>query len=131
LSGLDLPSHDDQYDPATWPKRTTTFAARFATRTRDAWGEVFADLDACVAPVLAFDEAPLHPANAERGVFFNAQGTWQARPAPRFSRSQPGQPAPPTAPGADTRDILRSLGYSRDDIEVFEQRGALPEIETG
>jgi alpha-methylacyl-CoA racemase len=75
-----------QMDAGQWPARADRFAAIFATRSRDEWVAHFAS-EACVSPVLTFDEAAAHPHNAARGTF--ADGA--PAPAPRFSRT----PAPP------------------------------------
>jgi len=45
------------------------FADLFATKTRDEWTAIFADVDACVTPVLTPREAAHHPYNTERDVF--------------------------------------------------------------
>jgi alpha-methylacyl-CoA racemase len=77
LSGL------DQFDPGLRPVLREAFAAR----TRDEWAEVFADSDACVAPVLSLSEAPDHPHLAARKTFEIHDGVRQPAPAPRFSRT--------------------------------------------
>ena len=59
----------------------------FATRSRDEWCELLAGTDACVSPVLDWEEAALHPHNVSRGTFVEVQGVTQPAPAPRFSRT--------------------------------------------
>ena len=76
-----------QYDPAHWAELRTAIAEVIATRTQDAWSESFAATDACVAPVLTMDEAPLHPQLAYRRTFLTVNGQVQPAPAPRFSRT--------------------------------------------
>ena len=44
-------------------------AAVIATRTREEWARVFADVDACVEPVLRFSEVQQHPQWQSRGSF--------------------------------------------------------------
>ncbi|MEU1168632.1 CoA transferase, partial [Streptomyces sp. NPDC005921] len=78
----------------------------FLTRSRDEWAEVFADVDACVTPVLAPGEVPHHPHLADRSTLTEIDGVLQASPAPRFSRTAPQQPAPPPTPGQDTDAVL-------------------------
>ncbi|WP_411710985.1 CaiB/BaiF CoA transferase family protein [Micromonospora musae] len=106
LTGLDLADDPDlpaQYDPAGWGELRRRFAERIAGRTRDEWAAVFADLDACVAPVLAPGEAHRHPHNAARGTFVAVGREIQPAPAPRFDRT----PAPPPTPAPDPeRDAL-------------------------
>lgn len=41
----------------TWPEARAGLAERFAARSRDEWTKVFADIDACVTPVLTLAEA--------------------------------------------------------------------------
>jgi crotonobetainyl-CoA:carnitine CoA-transferase CaiB-like acyl-CoA transferase len=84
-----------QMDPASWPGAKAVLAAKFRTRTRDEWSRLFADTDACVAPVLSWEEAPRHPHLAARGTFVEVDGIVQPAPAPRFSRTVPGLPDPP------------------------------------
>jgi alpha-methylacyl-CoA racemase len=86
-----------QMDPANWSRAKSVLAAKFRARTRDQWAELFANTDACVAPVLRWDEAPHHPHLAARGTFVEVDGIVQPAPAPRFSRTTPQQPDPPAA----------------------------------
>jgi alpha-methylacyl-CoA racemase len=98
LSDVDLPA---QYDRAGWPQLRAALASEIATRARDQWAAVFADRDACVAPVLAPAEAATNPHLAERQVFVDVAGLVQPAPAPRFSRTTPSMPTPaPGQPGA-------------------------------
>jgi alpha-methylacyl-CoA racemase len=86
-----------QMDPANWGRAKSVLAAKFRARTRDQWAELFANTDACVAPVLRWDEAANHPHLAARGTFVEVDGIVQPAPAPRFSRTAPQQPDPPAA----------------------------------
>jgi alpha-methylacyl-CoA racemase len=98
LADVDLPA---QYDRAGWPQLRAALASAIATRPRDEWAAVFADRDACVAPVLAPAEAAGHPHLADRHVFVDVAGLVQPAPAPRFSRTAPATPTPaPGQPGA-------------------------------
>ncbi|TPG38971.1 CoA transferase [Sphingomonas koreensis] len=85
VMGLDGPEWDAQFDVAAWPRRKADLAAGFKTRTRDDWCAAFAGQEACVAPVLGFDEAPNDPHNVARGAFVERDGVVQPAPAPRFS----------------------------------------------
>ncbi|WP_033288541.1 CaiB/BaiF CoA transferase family protein [Amycolatopsis jejuensis] len=95
LFGEDLP---DQHDRTFWPVLTARFAGIFATRARDDWARVFENLDACVTPVLSFEEAAVHPHARDRASFVELDGVVQPAPAPRFSRSGTEKPRPPRAP---------------------------------
>jgi len=85
LVGLDFRPEDfAQYDPGGWPRMEAAFTERFMTRTRDEWDRVFAETDACVSPVLGFEEAPGHAHNRRRDTFITRAGLVQPAPAPRF-----------------------------------------------
>jgi len=75
----------DHLDPARWPAMRERLTSAFAARSRDAWTEVFAGTDCCVAPVLTFAEATQDPHNVARGTFRVFDGHTQPAPAPRFS----------------------------------------------
>ncbi|GHH82556.1 CoA transferase [Streptomyces sulfonofaciens] len=100
----ELPERDD---PARWEELRAAVAARFATRTRAEWTEVFADSDACVAPVLSLREAPADPHLAARGTFTEYAGITQPAPAPRFSGTPAAVRSAPARPGADTAGVAR------------------------
>ncbi len=102
-----------QWDRARWPALRSEFEAIFAAKPRDAWAALFEKTDACVAPVLNFDEAARHPHNAGRGTFAEVDGNLQPPPAPRFSRSRTPLPGH-IAPGENTAaDVLKAW-----DVEV-------------
>jgi alpha-methylacyl-CoA racemase len=109
LRGLDLDSAElpDQMDRAGWPQLQARFAEAFLRCTRDEWSAAFAGTDACVTPVLSIDEAPHHPHLVARATLPLLGGFAQAAPAPRFSRTAPGPPAPPPEPGVDTAEVCR------------------------
>jgi alpha-methylacyl-CoA racemase len=123
--GLDPASLPDRWDRREWPALRARLEGAFATRPRDAWAEVFAATDACVTPILAMGEAPIHPQNASRGTFVGGETGAQPAPAPRFSRTPGAIAAPPTAPGADGEAILRELGFSPERIEEMRRAGAV------
>jgi alpha-methylacyl-CoA racemase len=86
-------------DPAAWPAIRERFTDTFAARPRDEWHELFADSDCCVAPVLSMREAREDGHNRDRGIFVEVGGMPQPAPAPRFSVTEAGVPAP--APSFD------------------------------
>jgi alpha-methylacyl-CoA racemase len=111
LGILDVPEFDAQMDTARWPALSERLAAIFATRTRAEWTALLEGTDVCFAPVLDFDEVPLHPHNQARQSHFEQGGVVQPAPAPRFSRTPPGQPLPPGPVGGnDTNAVLASWG---------------------
>jgi alpha-methylacyl-CoA racemase len=104
--GIDAAEFPDRDRPAAWPAIRQRFEALFRTRTRDEWAATFDGTDACVTPVLTFAEAPAHPHLAARASLVELGGVVQAAPAPRFSRTAPGRPAPPAKPGEHTEEVL-------------------------
>jgi alpha-methylacyl-CoA racemase len=117
LGLTDLPA---QSDVARWPEMRARLAAVFATRSRDEWAAVFADVDACVTPVLTLGEAADHPHLAARETVVEPGGIAQPAPAPRFSRTPGALTSPPAAPGADTRATLRDWGFDPAEIQRLE-----------
>jgi alpha-methylacyl-CoA racemase len=101
-----------QYDRAAWPQLRGLLSEAFAGRTRAEWEEQFAGTDACVSPVLGLAEAHGHPANTDRDVFTEVDGTVVPAPAPRFSRTTSG------AQPAAVATMLAGWGLSADEAEA-------------
>ncbi|WP_406279403.1 CaiB/BaiF CoA transferase family protein [Embleya sp. NBC_00896] len=89
LAGLGLADEylPAQTDTAGWPILRERFTAVIAGRTRAEWTEIFEPVDACVTPVLTWDEAAEHPHNQARATFVRPDGTLQPAAAPRLSRT--------------------------------------------
>ena len=100
-------------------------ATVFRSRTRDAWTTHFAATDACVAPVLDLEEAPVHPHNIARRTFLDLDGVFQPAPAPRYSAMALDRPDPPRSEGEDGETILTELGYSAAEIQALRSSGVL------
>ncbi|WP_326595332.1 CaiB/BaiF CoA transferase family protein [Streptomyces sp. NBC_01803] len=101
------PEAPGQNDFARWPELREAIAARFTTRTRAEWTEVFTGTDACVAPVLSLREAAGDPHLTARGTFTEHGGAVQPAPAPRFSDTPATIRRGPAIPGADAAEIAR------------------------
>lgn len=99
LAGLGLSADEvpNQLDIGSYPKMLEVFTARFASKTRDEWAQIFAGTDACVTPVLTWSEAAGDAHLTARATVINANGVDQAAPAPRFSRTPAGRVGPPPA----------------------------------
>jgi alpha-methylacyl-CoA racemase len=95
-----------QYDRDAWPTLAADIGTAFAARTQREWVEIFADSDACVAPVLGLADAPQHPHLAARGTFVVRDGVTQPAPAPRFSRTPAVVDGPSCVPGQHTDEVL-------------------------
>jgi alpha-methylacyl-CoA racemase len=99
-------------------------ADTFRTKTRDEWAEIFASLDACVAPVLTLEEALQHPHNVARGTFVDVDGAAMPGPAPRFSRTQGSVGTVPEI-GAATAELLAAAGYDEAGLAELRAAGAI------
>ncbi len=99
------PGFAAQFDAEQWPVQTARLAGMFAGKPRAHWAEIFANSDACVAPVLSPEEARSDPHVAARGI-------WTARgpaPAPRFDCMPLQEPSPSPARGQHSGEILKDL----------------------
>jgi alpha-methylacyl-CoA racemase len=97
--GLDATTLPCQYDRAGWPRLRSEIAAVLLTRSRDEWTAAFDGTDACVTPVLTFDEGTRHPHVVDREVLVEVGGVIQSAPAPRFSRTPAARPTAPVPLG--------------------------------
>lgn len=124
---LNLSEEDfgDQMDPAKWPEQKQKLAAVIRTKTRDEWDAILEGTDVCYAPVLGLAEAPRHPHVKARKTFVDVAGMTQPAPAPRFSRTAPGTPAPVLPVGTHTREVLTAFGFSESEIEALQGSRAI------
>ena len=99
--------------------------AVIASRSRDEWATHFAGSDACVAPVLDMEEAPIHPHNIARRTFVDLDGVFQPAPTPHYSKTVLDRPDPPRREGQDGEAILGEIGYSAGEIAALRQDGVL------
>ncbi|MEZ5870490.1 MAG: CaiB/BaiF CoA-transferase family protein [Nitratireductor sp.] len=123
----DLPGEilQNQYDVDSWRENHALFEDVFISKSRAEWEEIFEGSDACVAPVLTFDEAAAYPANVERNVFIDVGGIVQAAPAPRFGRTPARKPVAPAAPGSDGAAILAEAGFDDEEIAALRMARTL------
>lgn len=100
-------------DRPGWPATRARFTEVFVGRTRDEWAKHFEGTDACVTPVLDWDEAARHPHVAARGSWVERQGVLTSAPAPRFSRT----------PGA-AGSVDPVVGTLEEQVEHWRRWGA-------
>jgi alpha-methylacyl-CoA racemase len=117
-----VPDRDDQ---ATWPVLRERFTEVLASRTLDEWLEVFADLDACVAPVLPYSAVTDDPHLAARATWVDVDGIVQPAPAPRFDRTPAALDRPPAPAGHHTAEVLAEAGFAADEIDRLRQDKAI------
>ncbi|MBC7941082.1 MAG: CoA transferase [Chitinophagaceae bacterium] len=117
--GLDPRFVAHQYDRGLWPEMRAIITRTLKSKTRQAWCSLLEGSDACLAPVLSFDEAPEHPHARQRSAFVTVDGVVQPAPAPRFDRSPCGTPRPAPGVGQHTRQVLTEVGMSAADIDAL------------
>lgn len=123
--GLD-PQLCTRDDRSRWPKIAEAFDSAFRRHDRAHWQAVFAGTDACVFPVLSFEEAFAHPHHVARGTYMGLPGAAQPAQAPRFDgRETSIGPEPAPAPGAHTDEVLRNLGRTEAEIARMRAEGAV------
>ena len=99
--------------------------AEFASKTRDEWEAVFAGTDACVTPVLDYNEAAVHPANSARQAHIQQPGWTHPQIAPRLASQPLAQQFEIAAKGAAYADILADAGLSAGEIAALVSGGAV------
>jgi alpha-methylacyl-CoA racemase len=108
-----------------WPAMKKEWAAHWLTRTRDEWADLLGGTDACVQPVLDWDERTRHPHLLARETYAEYDGIVQPAPAPRLSRTPLGVDGPACYPGEHSREIAKELGVPDDRLEALIARGAV------
>jgi alpha-methylacyl-CoA racemase len=121
--GIDPDELGDHLDQRNWARARDVFIRIFKTRSRAYWCELLEGTDACFSPVLSFAEAPHHPHLQARKTFIEVDGVAQPAPAPRFSRSQSGQPTPPEAPSMDGVAHALAGWLTNADIDNWRKAG--------
>jgi alpha-methylacyl-CoA racemase len=118
LLNITDPAFQAQLNSKAWPDLKQRLAELFATRPRDAWCTLLEGTDACFAPVLDWDEAPLHSHNVARQTFIEVDGVVQPAPAPRFSRTaaEVGESRVENSAKA----MLESWGVSTQTVKAFQ-----------
>ncbi|MGY8871017.1 MAG: CaiB/BaiF CoA transferase family protein [Pseudomonadales bacterium] len=96
----------------------------FVQETQAFWRERFADLDACVEPVLAMDEALVHPhAVARQLISENPHGVKQVKPTPSLVGMSTSSVESAPLCGQNNQEILHGLGFTSEQIEALEAEG--------
>jgi len=112
-----------QQDASKHAEQHQKLEAIFASKTRDDWATLFDGSDACVSPVLNYEEAMTHPQNVARGGL-NQQGQFvHPRTAPVFESDFKDSPFKMPGVNDDTHEILNSLSYDKAEIEKLMHDG--------
>ena len=121
-------STEDQMDRNKWPEMRSDFEAKFAAKSMKDWVEIFADVDACVTPVLELSEAYELKHNQENESFVHTKsGVNVPNVAPKLGRT-PGalnkdESARVLPIGFNTSEVLTELDYTEEEIRYFKENG--------
>ncbi|CAJ1070759.1 alpha-methylacyl-CoA racemase [Xyrichtys novacula] len=129
LKGLELDAGElpPQMSLSDWPELRRIFTERFASKTQEEWSKIFDGTDACVTPVLSFDQVSLHPHNRDRASFIkDSSGAESPRPAPVLSRT-PAEPSLISDPviGEHTVEVLKEYGFTSTEIDQMRTAGVV------
>lgn len=127
IVGFDPDSFPDVEDLAGWPAARRLLEGRFREKARDEWCALLEGTDACFAPVLDLNEAPLHPHSRARNAFVEVEGVVQPAPSPRFSRTPAGDPVAPDLPGRSSGDVLRDWNVDPERIRALARAKVIPQ----
>ncbi|CAB1452443.1 unnamed protein product [Pleuronectes platessa] len=129
LQGLELDPAElpSQMSFSDWPELRRIFTERFASKSQEDWSGIFDGTDACVTPVLSFDQVSSHPHNQERASFMtDSDGEESPRPAPVLSRT-PAVPCLTSDPGIGehTVEVLEQYGFTSAEIKQMLAAGVV------
>ncbi|MEL7028682.1 MAG: CoA transferase, partial [Pseudomonadota bacterium] len=101
-----------------------------AERTRDEVLEAFAEKRIPVGPVLSLQEAIDHPQTAALGLHEPVEYPGLGKPAkiaraPVWLSDHDGDLRPPPMLGADTKEVLGSLGFGAEEIAKFKSQNVI------
>ncbi|XP_065729451.1 alpha-methylacyl-CoA racemase [Phocoena phocoena] len=124
LRGLGLKSDElpSQMSITDWPEMKKKFADIFAKKTKAEWCQIFDGTDACVTPVLTFEEVTHCGHHKDRGSFIiDSEQSVSPRPAPQLSNT-PAVPSSKRDPfvGEHTEEILKEFGFSQEEISQLK-----------
>ncbi|XP_078407834.1 alpha-methylacyl-CoA racemase [Cetorhinus maximus] len=125
--GLDSTKLPPQMSQSDWPELKRIFTEAFAAKSQEQWTKIFDGTDACVTPVLSFQEAFSHPHNQKRGSFItDVDGQVSPRPAPLLSRT-PAIISLERDPevGEHTQLVLTEYGFTKEQINKLQSNGII------
>lgn len=126
---LGLDADTEQFDDATGEARAKV-ADIFRTKSQSEWTRLFEHTDACVYPVLNWQDAHKYQQNKERNAFVDANATDGAvvpTPAPKLSRTPAisGVLREKANDAPKAEDLLRELNLSQKEVNELCEEGIL------
>ncbi|GAB6152078.1 CaiB/BaiF CoA-transferase family protein [Desulfosporosinus burensis] len=98
----------------------------FKSRTQEEWTAFFKDKDVCCEPILELSEARQHPQVQARHLFTplshpESEAVETVRNPLKFPDQEELPDQIPPGFGEQTREVLREVGFSEEEIKEFEQ----------
>ena len=117
---LSAESYGGQHDKQSHANQLMQLETVFAQKPMAEWAKIFAGSDACVTPVLTYEEAADDPHMASRAALTTVDGLRHPAVAPRMGG---GNPVPKNMPedGAHTMEILEMLNIEGIDNLVANE----------
>lgn len=117
-------------DPSITESLKADLRQTISTRPLQEWIGVFAELDACVEPVLNIAEVTNQPQTEARNMVVNVPKTDGSKQRQigspfHFSRGQAIYKHSGAELGAHSGEVLAEIGYRTAEIEIFRQKGLL------
>lgn len=125
-------THDELPHMCEFEKGKKKLTQIFKEKTQQEWCDIFDGSSACVTPVLTLESAPAHPHNQSQSNFVEGKGDFMVpAPAPKLSRT-PGvsrtTKCANVRSGENTREILKELNFSDDEIERFIEESVVRQL---
>jgi crotonobetainyl-CoA:carnitine CoA-transferase CaiB-like acyl-CoA transferase len=102
----------------------------FKTRTQEEWVEFFKDVDACCEPILTLEEVFHHPQVLRRQMVKELEHPFEGKILQLGNPIKSSQFSfeiriPTPALGEHTTEVLRTIGFSEQDIQHFREVKAI------
>lgn len=107
------------------------FKKTFKSKTFKEWRDIFSKLDACVEPVLSFQESLNDPHVKERGLIVDVpcgedgESKKQIGSPFKFSSFKNHYKNIGKMAGHDTKSVLLEAGYTEEELNKFRKQGAI------
>ncbi|MGB0907120.1 MAG: CaiB/BaiF CoA transferase family protein [Maricaulaceae bacterium] len=124
--GITPEAYGGQNDKSQFEAQCALLETTFAHKSRDEWAEIFYGTDACVSPILTYDEAADHPQNKARGGLKKQGNFTHPRTAPVFMSQIDDEPFHIPGGNDDADAVLKALGYDDAKIESLRADGITP-----
>lgn len=121
--GVSVDEYGAQHDEAQYARQAGLLSSIFERKKQAEWASIFDGKDACVTPVLSYDEAGSHPHMAARGALTVVDGLTHPAIAPVLSGVALTTDIPKD--GGNTREVLKRIGLTEQQISDLITAGVI------